>query len=596
MFAAIGITGHSVTGVNISTVLGTKPQMVSINPGDNYIGLITALKLMKKEDKIVILNSVHSDVLHSTVFSALKYTKTDLPIYHSTREEEIKQFLDSPKGCFIAADITDFRGMETKNLIVVAEGADVGYNIKDPFCDMETKNLIAVGYNKDLFCGMETKNLIPVEGHDVGYNKDLLLRCTTQLVVIQPHGGYKRRRRFNHEYCEIIVPYQKQSDSYEQYMSAIIEDNLDEYKSISRTRLRISYTQFKDSEVKQLKQEDLRNIIGVLLNSASTNTRRKSIQNLSTETSEELIEEILRMKEETSKEKLISLDILLEEIERRISEVNEISRDIDSLLDESSPEARLKKIRGLSPDYIPELFQELGLRMRMESSEEKRKKMEMLYVELYTRKKRVEMMQLTEDLLNESSVEARLKRIRGLSRDYIPELARELGLQKCMESSGEKMKKMEMLYLECQKRVKMMQLTEDLLNESSVEARLERIRGLSTDYIPKLFRELGLHMRMESSGEKRKKIEMLYLECQKRVEMMQLKEDLLDELSVEGRLEIIRGFSTNYLSGFLIELWRRIGKESSEWKKMKMEMLYSELYTESKKKSGNDAVDRRFIE
>ena len=51
----------------------------------------------------------------------------------------------------------------------------------------------------------------------------------------------------------------------------------------------------------------------------------------------------------------------------------------------------------------------------------------------------------------------------------------------------------------------MMQLTEDLLNESSVEARLKKIRGLSRDYIPELFRELGLHMRMESSEEKGRK-------------------------------------------------------------------------------------------
>ena len=82
------------------------------------------------------------------------------------------------------------------------------------------------------------------------------------------------------------------------------------------------------------------------------------------------------MKEETSE------DILLEEIESRISEVTKISRDIYSSLDESSPEARLKRIRGLSTDYIPGLMIELWRRIDKESSEEKKKKMWQIQEEL----------------------------------------------------------------------------------------------------------------------------------------------------------------------------------------------------------------------
>jgi hypothetical protein len=324
----------SVAGVRNSTVLGTKPQMVYINPGDYYIGLITALNLMKKEDKIVIINSLFYDVIDSTICSAVKYTRPDLPIYHSTQEEEIKQFLDSPKGCFIAANWTDFCGMETKNLILIDDN------------------------------GLE--------------NKDQLLRCTTQLVYIQAHGRYSW---VDPEYWDNIVPYQEQSDSYKQCMSKINEYYTGtEYKSIIdnilRTKLRIRYTQFKDSEVKQLKQEDLSNIIGDLLNPASVNMRKQNIQKLSKASSKALIEEILRMKEDTSEEKLTSLDILLEDIN---IQVTEILRDIDSLLDESSTESRLESIRGLSRDNIDGLLDDLWRRSSgKESSEEKRKKMEML--------------------------------------------------------------------------------------------------------------------------------------------------------------------------------------------------------------------------
>ena len=55
----------------------------------------------------------------------------------------------------------------------------------------------------------------------------------------------------------------------------------------------------------------------------------------------------------------------------------------------------------------------------------------------------------------------------------------------------------------------MMQLTVDLLNESSAEARLERLRGLSRDYIFDLYDKLKKIIKKESSKEKRKKMRII---------------------------------------------------------------------------------------
>ena len=296
---------------------------------------------------------------------------------------------------------------------------------------------------------------------------------------------------------------------------------------------------------------------------------------------------------ESSEEKRKTMDMLYSELFTEWQKREEMMQLTEDLLSESSAEATLERIRGLSTDYIPGLLIELR-QITGKESVEKREKMRMLHYKLSREcQKREEMMQLTERLLNESSAEARLERIRGLSTDYIPWLLiEELRQSTGNESSEEKRKKMEMLYSELfterQKREEMMQLTERLLNESSAEARLERIRGLSTDYIPWFMDELKKRsISKESSKEKRKKMEMLYSELftgQKREEMMQLTERLLNDSSAEARLERIRGLSTDNIPWLLIELRQSTGKESSEEKRKKMEMLFSELFTERQKR------------
>ena len=59
---------------------------------------------------------------------------------------------------------------------------------------------------------------------------------------------------------------------------------------------------------------------------------------------------------------------------------------------------------------------------------------------------------------------------------------------------------------------------------------------------------------------------------------MQLTEDLLLESSTEARLERIQGLSRDNITRFLNDLWWSIVKESSEEKKNKLRMVYWEIY------------------
>ena len=407
--AATGFTNSSVAGVNISTVLGTKPQMIFINSGfDYYIGLITALNLMKNEDKIVIINSPSSDVNDITIYSALKCTRPDLPIYHSSREDEIKQFLDSPKGCYIAGGGHDFRGMETKNLILIFGATD-------------------------------------------GTTKEKSLRCTTQLVLIKPTNyGFHT----NTEYWDIIVPYQEQSDSYKQCIGSIKEHYPDtEYKrvidNIPSTRLRINYTQFTESEVKQLMQEQHRELDS-LLDEPSTKTRLERIQALSAGCISELLYVLDRSIEEETSDEKERKEMLQFELEAEKDKKRKVIQLTKDLLNEFSTESRLKRIQALSKYYIRGLLIELERSIGKESSAVKTARMQMLQAELRTGYNRREEMieEMTEDLLNESSTESRLKRIQALSTDYIVELFWELGLCIDKESSEEKLKRMRKLEVE----------------------------------------------------------------------------------------------------------------------------------------------------
>ena len=110
---------------------------------------------------------------------------------------------------------------------------------------------------------------------------------------------------YNTKHWNFIVPYHPQSRRYVQCISDFRKYYPGTAESLilnaTRTRCRVNYIQFTDSQAEQLKQEDLRNIIQDLLNSTLINTREESIENLSQDSqdfSQELIEELKRMKQE----------------------------------------------------------------------------------------------------------------------------------------------------------------------------------------------------------------------------------------------------------------------------------------------------------
>ena len=166
-----------------STVLGMRPRHILINPGDFSLGFFTALNLMKKENKIIVILNAQVDMgveveydytwegLRGSISDTLTKARPEVPLYYSSKEKDIKQFFDSTKGCFVGKE-RDFHGMEAKNLIIVG-------TIK------------------------ETK-------------KNLLLRCSTQLVYVDRVDYFYYSTDTNFKDWNYIVPYKQESESYKQ--------------------------------------------------------------------------------------------------------------------------------------------------------------------------------------------------------------------------------------------------------------------------------------------------------------------------------------------------------------------------------------------
>ena len=109
--------------------------------------------------------------LRGSISDTLTKARAEVPLYYSSKEKDIKQFFGSTKGCFVGKE-RDFHGMEAKNLIIVG-------SIK------------------------ETK-------------KNLLLRCSTQLVYVDRVDYFYYSTDTNFKDWNYIVPYKQESESYKQ--------------------------------------------------------------------------------------------------------------------------------------------------------------------------------------------------------------------------------------------------------------------------------------------------------------------------------------------------------------------------------------------
>ena len=172
-------------GVLTSTVVGKNPLCVLINTHDWYVGFLTALKMMRDEDKFVILRG---DIINDTSIAwAMQAVRPDIHMYCDNAEDR-EEFLKSPKGCFLGKTVTSFRGMEAKSLIV----ASPAYSIM---------------------------------------LKDSLLRCSTNLVFITT---VKDISSINLEKWDLFIPYEQKSRHYKQRINEM-ENNIDIVDSIQRT-------------------------------------------------------------------------------------------------------------------------------------------------------------------------------------------------------------------------------------------------------------------------------------------------------------------------------------------------------------------------
>ena len=105
--------------VTTSTVLGPRPKLVLINPGDWCSGLALALCLLKEEEKVVILweddlqppNFKQSYVPFKTIVTALHLLRPEIDIYNCDDEADRALFFRPGKG-FLVCRRKDFRNKD----------------------------------------------------------------------------------------------------------------------------------------------------------------------------------------------------------------------------------------------------------------------------------------------------------------------------------------------------------------------------------------------------------------------------------------------------------------------------------------------------
>ena len=169
-----------------STVIGPKPKLIPIFCISHMgLGLLSALKQLKGENKFVIAR--HSKMLSvEEVEHILKESEIDVPLYKYYPANKIKLFFEAEKGCMIAHDY-HFSGTEIRSLICFTGGNDKRVN-----------------------------------GNATTHIKDILMRCTTNLVVVAllSPANYKNMKK-SLDTFDFIIPYPRGSRAEHHVLSCL---------------------------------------------------------------------------------------------------------------------------------------------------------------------------------------------------------------------------------------------------------------------------------------------------------------------------------------------------------------------------------------
>ena len=315
-------SSQEVATVTTSTVVGKKPQAIYIADSDWYLGVITALSLFEQEDKIVILKS--NDIKEIELSASLSFGRPDIPIYYSRNEEDINEFLECDKGCFIC-HYTEFSRMEGKNLIIIDPAI-----LPNGFAILE---------------------------------KDWLLRCSAHLICISHSSSLIRN--ITPEYMDYIVPYETKSEIYGKVFrnleNKIVEAKKAEFlRKVNRTMHRSNFQKFTNNEAHQLRSSYMRRWLDVLLQE-SRDSRNKRIKKLSKPALSDLSEEVERWRQQDKqRDEMNDLsEVLKKETTRRFEEEEKVELKIKKkiladILQHTSMKARTERITQLSKESLDE--------------------------------------------------------------------------------------------------------------------------------------------------------------------------------------------------------------------------------------------------